>query len=70
VQRLYYRVKDIFYKEVVSAIGVILTMITTVIMLSDLIETDKIGGLFYVCLGLLVVIDLKTKEEPEDVIPA
>lgn len=70
VQRLYYRIKDEFYRQVTMVIGVILTMITTVILLSDLIETDKIGGLFFVCLGLLVVIDLKTREESNGIIPA
>ncbi|MBI1781146.1 MAG: O-antigen ligase family protein [Sphingobacteriales bacterium] len=62
-QRLYHRIKDAFYKEISLMIAVILSMITTVIMLSDLIETDKIGGLFYVCLGLLVAIDYKTRDE-------
>ncbi|MGE5108911.1 MAG: O-antigen ligase family protein [Sphingobacteriales bacterium] len=62
-QHLYHRVKDEFYKQVTLAIAAILGMITTVNMLSDLIETDKIGSLFYVCLGLLIVIDLKTRNE-------
>jgi O-antigen ligase len=62
-QTLYHRIKDEFYQQTALTIGVILTMITTVIMLSDLIETDKIGGLFYVCLGTLVIIDLKTRDE-------
>lgn len=70
VEKLYHRIKDDFYKKTVMAIGVILTMITTVIMLSDLIETDKIGSLFYVCIGLLVVIDQKTREERKYLIPA
>ncbi|RTL58238.1 MAG: O-antigen ligase family protein [Sphingobacteriales bacterium] len=69
-QNLYHRIKDEFYKEVSLSIAVILSMIITVIMLSDLIETDKIGGLFYVCLGLLVTIDYKTRDEDKGIIPA
>lgn len=66
VQKLYHRIKDDFYKQVTLAIGAILGMITTVNMLSDLIETDKIGGLFYICVGLLIVIDSKTSGEKNE----
>jgi O-antigen ligase len=65
VQKLYHRTGDIFYKKVLLATGAILAMITALNLLSDLIETDKIGSLFFICLGVLVVIDLKTKEEQQ-----
>jgi O-antigen ligase len=40
-----------------------LVMICTVNFLSDLIETDKIGSVFYICLASLVVADIKTKSK-------
>jgi O-antigen ligase len=61
-QHLYHRIEDVFYKTVAMCIGVLLVMIITVNMLSDLIETDKVGGLFFLCLGLLAAIDRNTKE--------
>ena len=70
VQKLYHRVKDGFYKEIILAVGAILTMITVVNMLSDLIETDKIGSLFFLCTGLLVVIDLQTREDNKNLTPS
>jgi O-antigen ligase len=36
-------------------------MICTVNFLSDLIESDKVGPLFYLCLGILIIADQHTK---------
>jgi O-antigen ligase len=60
-QYLYHRVKDVFYKTTALTTGVILVMITTVNFLSDLIETDKVGSIFFLCLAVLLIIDRHTK---------
>ncbi|MEO8403749.1 MAG: O-antigen ligase family protein, partial [Chitinophagaceae bacterium] len=60
-QHLYHRINDIFYKKIAMTTGVIIIMILTVNFLSDLIETDKIGSLFFLCLSMLVVIDKKSE---------
>lgn len=62
-QRLWKRVKDPFYKTTAMVTGVILVMIITVNCLSDLIETDKVGSLFFLCLSMLIVTDLLTAKE-------
>ncbi len=64
-QRLYHRVSDIYYKTVAITAGVILTMIMILNLLSDLIETDKIGSLFYLCLALLIATDVNTRKRSE-----
>lgn len=56
-QTLYHQIDDRFYKTCCLAIGCVLAMITTVNLLSDLIETDKVGSLFFLCIGILIVID-------------
>ncbi len=61
-QRLYHRAHDNFYKTVSITSGVIVMMILTVNFLSDLIETDKIGSLFFLCLSVLVITDVSTKQ--------
>jgi O-antigen ligase len=61
VQSLYYRITDDFYKKMVMATGIIIIMILTVNFLSDMIETDKIGSLFFLCLSGLVVADVNTR---------
>lgn len=63
-QKLYHRIQDVFYKTASITIGVILIMITVVNFLSDLIETDKIGSLFFLCLSILVIIDIRTISKP------
>ena len=60
-QHLYHRIQDNFYKIVSITAGVILVMITVVNFLSDLIETDKIGSLFFLCLSVLIVTDINTR---------
>lgn len=61
-QRLYQRVTDLFYKTLSAVIGVMLTMIIVLNSLSDLIETDKIGSLFFLCFSLLIVIDINSRK--------
>jgi len=65
-QYLYHRIKDDFYKTVSITAGVILVMITIINFLSDLIETDKIGSLFFLCLSVLIVTDINTRHKSEE----
>lgn len=53
-QGVYLRSKDAFEKGMMLLVGAVLAMIGVLIFLSDLIETDKIGSVFYICAGLLV----------------
>lgn len=62
-QHLYHRAEDNFYKTTAITTGVIVTMIITLIFLSDLIETDKIGSLFFLCLATLVSVNMNMKRE-------
>ena len=62
-QYLYFRLSDPLYKEMVMAIASIMLMIVTLNFLSDLIETDKIGSLFFTCIGLLVIADRQLRAE-------
>ena len=61
-QKIYHRTKDLFWKRAAACMAVILAMLCTVNFLSDLIETDKVGSLFYLCLSLLIIADLQTKK--------
>ena len=56
-QRLYHRTADMFYKTAAATAGVIISMLIVVNFLSDLIETDKIGSIFFLCLAVLIAID-------------
>jgi O-antigen ligase len=54
-QKLFHCTRDPFTRGLSLVIACILSMITVLIFLSDLIETDKIGSVFYISAGLLVV---------------
>jgi O-antigen ligase len=49
----FHRSENLTDKVIASTIAAILGMIVSVNMLSDLVETDKIGGLFFICAGIL-----------------
>lgn len=68
-QYLYHRVSDVFYKTVAFVSGIILTMLLLLNFLSDLVETDKIGSLFFLCLAVLVTTDIQTRKESSDPSP-
>ena len=64
-EKIYNRTEDKFYKAAALACGAMIMMIVVVNFLSDLIETDKVGSLFFLCLATLVSIDLKTRGQKD-----
>jgi O-antigen ligase len=62
-QKMYHRTRDLFWKRTIAAVVAILSMICTVNFLSDLIESDKAGPLFYLCLAILIIADQHTRVE-------
>jgi O-antigen ligase len=60
-QKIYHRTNDKLWKRISAAVTAILTMLCTLNFLSDLIETDKVGSVFYVCIATLLVADIKTR---------
>lgn len=60
-QTIYHRTNDAFWKTTVAAVAAIVTMVGTVNFLSDLIETDKVGSVFYLCVAVLIIADGKTR---------
>lgn len=65
-QYLYQRAKDRFYRVTAITTGAVLAMLMVVNFLSDLVETDKVGSLFFLCLAVLIVTDINTREELSD----
>lgn len=66
-QQLYHQLHNNFYRTILLTTGIVLAMIGTVIFLSDLIETDKIGSLFWLSLGIIFLLQEKLKEEQESI---
>lgn len=65
LQNLYHRLQDPFYRTIALTVAVILVMIGVINSLSDMIETDKIGSLFWLCLGMVIWLQMKNREERE-----
>lgn len=68
-QVLYHRAGDHFYRGVSLATGVVVSMLLVLNFLSDLVETDKIGSLFFLCLSVLVITDMNTRKKGSDPAP-
>jgi O-antigen ligase len=69
VQKIYFGTNQRFWKVVSASIGSILVMQCVINFLSDLIETDKVGSVFYLCLATLVIADRITRKEKSDLSP-
>ena len=63
VQKLYHQFQSRFYRTVTITTGMVLVMIGVINSLSDMIETDKIGSLFWLCLGMVILLGNQCKEE-------
>jgi O-antigen ligase len=66
-QTIYHRTTSSFWKTTTAAIAVILAMQCALNFLSDLIETDKVGSVFYLCLAFLILADAKTRKIKDEV---
>jgi O-antigen ligase len=53
-QYIFHHSEDKFEKGLMLVVASLLSMIGVLIFLSDLMETDKIGSIFFICLGLLI----------------
>jgi len=61
-QKVFHRHKDRFYKGCTMAVAMVFAACFVNNFFSELIETHKIGSLFYLCIALLVVLDHKSRE--------
>lgn len=63
LQKLYHQLHNQFYRSIAMLLAVVLVMIGVINFMSDMIETDKIGSLFWLCSGMLIVLQGKLEEE-------
>jgi O-antigen ligase len=59
----YHTLQDPFERSLAMLCAVMLSMIVTLNLLSDLIETDKIGSLYFLITGLLIRLQVKVNEQ-------
>lgn len=62
-EKLYHRNRAIWIGQLAAGIAVVAVMLGVVNFWSDLIETDKIGSLFFLSIALLLILDHRSKED-------
>jgi O-antigen ligase len=62
-QKVYHRTNQKFWKVVAATVASIMIMQCVINFLSDMIETDKVGSIFYLCIATLIIADIKTRKE-------
>ncbi|KAF0240500.1 MAG: O-antigen polymerase [Chitinophagaceae bacterium] len=66
-QKLYHTFQSEFYSKIALITGIVIGMIASINFTSDMIETDKIGGLFWLSIGVLITLQIKQKEEASNI---
>ncbi|MCB9302018.1 MAG: O-antigen ligase family protein [Lewinellaceae bacterium] len=62
-EAIYHRAEGVKDKQMVMMAMLSLIIILTLLLINDLIETDKVGAFFFINLALLVNLDLKDKTQ-------
>ena len=64
-QRVYHRFKDKFYRSVTIGLAMVIGAGFINNFFSELIETHKVGALFYIPVALLIILDKKSRQEAD-----
>ncbi len=59
-QKIYHKQQERFYKVVAMSVMLVMSAIFINNFFCDLLETNKVGSLFFMCIAILVAIDNKT----------
>jgi O-antigen ligase len=60
-EKVYHRISNVADKRVVMACLLVLAMVYVNLLLSDLMEADKVGPFFFICVSIIAVFDLKNR---------
>jgi uncharacterized membrane protein len=63
LQYLYNKLQNQYDRIVAITVGAMLAMILSINLMSDMIETDKIGSLFWLCVGFVFILNRKLQDE-------
>jgi len=61
-QRVYHRTRDPFRKRWVMAVTLGFIVIDSLLLINDMVETDKVGSFFFLFMAMLVRMDLEEQE--------
>jgi O-antigen ligase len=61
-ERIYHQIQNPDDKRIVLTFILVIMMVYVNLMLSDLLESDKVGPFFFICLSLLATWDIRNRE--------
>ena len=65
-QRIFHQTRNISRRRTLIAAVLCFTLVDMLMLMNDLVETDKIGSLFFMCAALVVNIDLLNRDEVDE----
>lgn len=68
-QKIYFQSDQKLWKVAAATVASIMVMQCVINFLSDMIETDKVGSIFYLCIAALIIADIKTRREESNLTP-
>jgi len=68
-RKIYHHANQKFWKVVAATVASIMIMQCVINFLSDMVETDKVGSVFYLCIAALIIADIKTKRKESNLSP-
>lgn len=60
-ERLYHQTKDIGYRRIVLMAILSIVAIDSILLINDMVETDKVGSFFFMAMAILVNMDLRNQ---------
>ena len=62
-EQIYHQTKDPRRRDIVLMVVLCMVIIDALLLINDMIETDKVGPFFFICMAVLVNMDLKNRSE-------
>jgi O-antigen ligase len=63
-ERIYHSTNNYMDKRLVMASCLSIIVVATLILINDMIETDKVGSFFFMAIATIVNVDLKNQRKP------
>ncbi len=61
-ERLYHQTRDVSYRRIVLMAILSIVAIDVILLINDMVETDKVGSFFFIAMAVLVNVDLRGTE--------
>lgn len=65
-ENIYHRIKDPVDKRIVMTLLIVMLMVYINLLLSDLLESDKVGPFYFICIALLASYDIRHRKRSLD----